>query len=141
MISYCNVSKRFSTDGTPAVDSVSFEVAEGEALVILGSSGSGKSTLLKMTNRLLEMTSGNILLDGEDISKCDCISLCRKIGCVFQGLGLFPHYSVWDNVGIVSRLKGENATVRNQRVKELLELVGLPAGEYAERFPNELSGG
>ncbi len=141
MISYRNVSKRFSADVPPAVDSVSFEVAEGETLVILGSSGSGKSTLLKMTNRLLEMSSGNILLDGEDISNCDAISLRRKIGYVFQGVGLFPHYSVRDNVGIVSRLNGEKATVRSRRVDELLELVGLPADEYADRFPNELSGG
>ena len=94
MVSYCNASKRFSPDGTPAVDSVSFEVTEGQALVILGFSGSGNSTLLKMTNHLLEMTSGNILLDGEDISKCDCSSLGRKIGYAFQGAGLFSHYSV-----------------------------------------------
>ena len=141
MISYCNVSKRFSSEGSPAVDSVTFDVAEGETLVLLGSSGSGKSTLLKMTNRLLEPTSGRISLDGEDVMRGDPVKLRRKMGYVFQGIGLFPHYSVRANVGIASRLKGEDAATRDRRVSELLELVGLPERKYAERFPDELSGG
>ncbi len=141
MISYRNVSKRFGPDAAPAVDSVSFDVAEGETLVLLGSSGSGKSTLLKLTNRLLEPTAGNIALDGEDIAWGDPVSLRRKIGYVFQGIGLFPHYSVRDNVAIVPRLKGEDSTARSRRTDELLDLVGLPPDEYADRFPDELSGG
>ncbi len=141
MISYRDISKRFSADAPPAVDSVSFDVAEGETLVLLGSSGSGKSTLLKMTNRLLEPTSGRIALDGEDITGGDPVDLRRKIGYVFQGIGLFPHYSVRDNVGIVPRLMGDTPSTRNHRADELLELVGLSPDEYAGRFPDELSGG
>ena len=141
MISYCNVSKRFNSEGSPAVDSVTFDVADGETLVLLGSSGSGKSTLLKMTNRLIEPTSGRISLDGEDVMRGDPVKLRRKMGYVFQGIGLFPHYSVRANVGIAPRLKGEDAATRDRRVSELLDLVGLPEREYAERFPDELSGG
>jgi osmoprotectant transport system ATP-binding protein len=141
MISYRNVSKRFGPNAAPAVDSVSFDVAEGETLVLLGSSGSGKSTLLKLTNRLLEPTEGNIALDGEDTAWGDPVNLRRKIGYVFQGIGLFPHYSVRDNVAMVPRLMGEDVTARNQRTNELLDLVGLPPGEYGDRFPDELSGG
>lgn len=141
MISYRDVSKRFGKDAAPAVDSVSFEVAEGETLALLGSSGSGKSTLLKLTNRLLEPTLGNIFLDGEDITHGDPVDLRRQIGYVFQGIGLFPHYSVRENVGMVPRLMGHDAAKRNRRVDKILDLVGLPPGEYADRFPDELSGG
>ena len=106
MISFKHVSKSFDGGKHHAVDDVSFDVREGETLVLLGSSGCGKTTLLKLTNRLLRATSGTIEVDGEDIATQDPISLRRKIGYVFQGIGLFPNMTVEENVVIVPLLLG-----------------------------------
>ena len=106
MISLEGVSKSFDGGRSFAVEDVSLEVCEGETLVLLGSSGSGKTTLLRLTNRLLEPTSGTIELEGEGIAGQDPISLRRRIGYVFQGIGLFPHLTVEENVAIVPRLLG-----------------------------------
>ncbi len=141
MISFRHVSKSFDDGRHFAVDDVSFDVHEGETLVLLGSSGCGKTTLLKLTNRLLEPTSGAIELDGTDIAGQDPISLRRKIGYVFQGIGLFPHMTVEENVAMVPRLLGWPAPRRRERAHEVLRTVGLAPEAYAGRFPEELSGG
>ncbi len=141
MISFKHVSKSFDGGSHLAVDDVSLDVREGETLVLLGSSGSGKTTLLKLANRLLEPTSGTIEMDGEDIAGQDPVSLRRKIGYVFQGIGLFPHMTVEENMAMVPRLLGWPAARRRDRARELLALVGLDAETYAGRFPEELSGG
>lgn len=141
MIQFDKVSKVFDGSSHPAVDQVDLTAQDGEILVILGSSGSGKSTLLKMANRLLERTSGEIYLDGKSITHLDPVSLRRKIGYVFQGIGLFPHFSVRENVSIVPKLLGASQSEQDRICHKQLELVNLPESEFGNRFPNELSGG
>jgi len=141
MINLNNVSKTFDQGKTYAVRDVSLDVPGGETLVILGSSGSGKSTLLKLINRLIEMSSGEIHLDGHSILEQDTLALRRAIGYVFQGVGLFPHMSVEDNIAIMHRITGQGQSVGLARAHELLNLVNLSPGQYAKRFPEELSGG
>jgi len=135
-----NVSKTFF-NGAAAVRNLSLEIAEGETLVLLGSSGCGKTTTLKMINRLLEPTDGDIEVDGRSVLSQDPVVLRRSIGYVFQGIGLFPHMTIGENVGVVTRLLGWPAKKRHRRTSELLDLVGLDPAEYSERMPKELSGG
>jgi len=141
MIVFDQVSKQFAGTDRYAVKEVSLKVEEGETLVLLGSSGSGKTTLLRLVNRLIEPSSGRILLDQSDVSEVDPVQLRRRIGYVFQGMGLFPHLSVGGNVGIVLKLLGWPDGRRRRRVSELLALVGLEPAVHTERFPDELSGG
>lgn len=141
MIRLKHVSKTFDDGHTYAVKDLSFQVHEGETLVLLGSSGCGKTTTLKMVNRLIEPTEGVIEVNGEDVTTQDPVDLRRRIGYVFQGIGLFPHMTIEQNVELVPRLYGWPAKKRRERIEELLELVGLPPEEYAHRFPDELSGG
>ncbi len=141
MISFRHVSKAFSSGGGLAVNDVSLEVQTGETLVLLGSSGSGKTTLLRLINRLIEPTSGQILLDDTDVATQNPVQLRRRIGYVFQGIGLFPHYTVAANIGMVPRLLDWPVDKRRQRTDELMNLVGLPPAEYGHRYPDELSGG
>ncbi|MEA3077896.1 MAG: osmoprotectant transport system ATP-binding protein [Actinomycetota bacterium] len=126
---------------TVAVDHLDLEVAEGELCVLVGPSGCGKTTTMKMINRLVEPTSGRILLDGEDVTHVDPVKLRRRIGYVIQQVGLFPHLTIADNVATVPRLLGWDKAKVKQRVNELLDLVGLPPGQFAKRYPNQLSGG
>ena len=140
MITLDQVSKSY--DGvSKIINNLSLEVREGEILILLGSSGCGKSTLLKMINRLIDPTEGRIYLDGKDIQQQDPIKLRRSIGYVFQGIGLFPHLSIRENISIVPRLLGWPEDRINIRYRELLELVQLSPEIHAERFPDELSGG
>ena len=140
MITLDQVSKSY--DGVSRIiNNLSFEVLEGEILMLLGSSGCGKSTILKMINRLIDPTEGRIYLDGKDIQQQDPIELRRSIGYVFQGIGLFPHLSIRENISIVPRLIGWPEDRINNRYRELLELVQLSAEIHADRFPDELSGG
>lgn len=141
MIVLDGVSKSYDGGRSYAVRDLSLEVREGETLVLLGSSGSGKTTALKMVNRLIEPTSGSITLDGQNVFDRDPVSVRRSIGYVFQGIGLFPHLTIQENVAIVPRLLGWSSTRRDGRAQELLDLVGLAPNEYADRFPDELSGG
>ncbi|NIM48401.1 MAG: ATP-binding cassette domain-containing protein [Gemmatimonadales bacterium] len=141
MIVLDSVSKSYDRGRTYAVRDLSLEVREGETLVLLGSSGSGKTTALKMVNRLIEPTTGSITLDGQNVFDRDPVSVRRSIGYVFQGIGLFPHLTIQENVAIVPRLLGWASARRDRRALELLDLVGLPPYEYADRFPDELSGG
>jgi osmoprotectant transport system ATP-binding protein len=116
-------------------------VSRGEILVLLGPSGSGKTTTLKLVNRMLDPTEGQVRVDGRATTEWDAISLRRRIGYAIQEGGLFPHYTVFENVALVPRLeKWETARVR-ERVEEVLKMVGLPAPEFAGRLPHELSGG
>jgi len=141
MITLKQVSKSFDGGVSYAVRSLCLEIAEGETLVLLGSSGCGKTTTLKMINRLIEPTGGGIEVDGRNVLDQDPIELRRSIGYVFQGIGLFPHLTVAQNVEILPQLLGWAAGRRQERAYELLELVGLVPREYADRYPDELSGG
>jgi osmoprotectant transport system ATP-binding protein len=134
------VSKRYP-DGTVAVRELSLDVYRGELIALVGPSGSGKSTTLRMVNRLVELSSGRIEVDGQDITKVDPVKLRRGIGYVIQRVGLFPHLSVRENVATVPKLLGWDGTRIKARTEELLDLVGLPSKTYAARYPNELSGG
>ena len=140
MITLNQVSKSY--DGVSnIINNLSFEVLEGEILMLLGSSGCGKSTILKMINRLIDPTEGSIYLDGKDIHKQDPIELRRSIGYVFQGIGLFPHLSIRANISMVPRLLGWPEDRIKSRYDELLQLVQLSSKIHADRFPDELSGG
>ena len=130
MITFDHVSKTFAS-GVEAVCDLSIEIAEGETLVLLGSSGSGKTTTLKMINRLIEPTSGRIEVDECNVLELDPVELRRRIGYVFQGVGLFPHMTVLENAAIVPRLLGWQISKRQDRARDLLDLVGLPADEFA----------
>lgn len=141
MIRFDQVSKSFDGGASFALRDVSLDVRQGETLVLLGSSGCGKTTLLRLTNRLLDPTSGRIVLGGEDIATQDPIALRRKIGYVFQGIGLFPHMTVAENIAIVPRLLGWPAARQRDRAHDLLEVVGLEPDRYRDRFPDGLSGG
>jgi osmoprotectant transport system ATP-binding protein len=124
-----------------AVEDVSLTVNDNELLVLLGSSGSGKTTTLQMINRLVEPTAGQVLLDGEDVSTVADHELRRRIGYCFQQIGLFPHMTVAQNVGITPRLLGWDTTRIRKRVDEMLDVVELEPTLYSERYPAELSGG
>ncbi len=140
MIVFEGTTKTFP-GGVIAVDRLSLEVAEGETLVLLGASGSGKTTTMKMINRLIEPTGGRVLVEGDDVMRSDPIALRRRIGYAIQHIGLFPHMSVGENIAIVPRmLRWDEGRVR-QRVDDLLEMVGLSAAEFRDRFPRQLSGG
>lgn len=141
MIAMRDVSKRFDNDKRFAVNNLSLEVDEGETLVLLGASGCGKTTTLKLINRLVPLTSGEILVDGCDIHQQDLLQLRRSIGYVFQDIGLFPHMSVLENAAIVPKLLGWNRGQRSARAAELLNLVGLDPSEFSHRQPRQLSGG
>ncbi len=138
MIELQHVTKEFS--GLRAVDDVSFQVAEGELLILLGGSGCGKTTTLKMINRLIEPSAGRILLDGIDVRESPPYELRRRIGYVFQRIGLFPHLNVAENIGITPSLLGHDADRIKLRTDELLALVDLEPSVLPRR-PSELSGG
>ena len=140
-ITFQNVSKTFPGAGYAAVNDVSFTVEEGEFITILGSSGCGKTTLLKMVNRLYEPDSGSIVLFGEDVSTVDVVKVRRRIGYVIQQIGLFPHYTVGDNIAVVPKLLKWDKDKITARVDELLTMVGLEPSEFRDRYPAQLSGG
>ncbi|WP_353203607.1 ATP-binding cassette domain-containing protein [Sphingomonas sp.] len=136
-VAFEDVSKRYD-GGTIAVDTVSTAIAGGSFVALVGSSGSGKSTLLKMVNRLIDPSAGAVRIGGEPVSDAAPHELRRRIGYVFQNIGLFPHMTVAENIAIGLRLAGEKA--RTPRVAELLDLVDLPQA-FAARMPDALSGG
>jgi len=127
--------------GKTIVEQLNFEVMRGETLVFLGRSGSGKTTTLKLINRLLEPTAGEVRVGDVPTTAWDPIDLRRSIGYVIQEIGLFPHFTVERNVGLVPRLEGWPEDRIQARVQELLELVGLEPIQFSGRFPHELSGG
>jgi osmoprotectant transport system ATP-binding protein len=134
------VGKRYP-DGTVAVGALSLDIPAGELVVLIGPSGCGKSTVLRMVNRLIEPTSGRIMLDGEDVAKVGAVELRRRIGYVIQHTGLFPHQTIHANVATVPKLLGWSRARTGARVDELLDLVGLDPGRFGRRYPHELSGG
>ncbi|MFF7981828.1 betaine/proline/choline family ABC transporter ATP-binding protein [Streptomyces sp. NPDC007901] len=140
MIRFEQVTKRYP-DGTTAVDGLSFEVAEGELVTLVGPSGCGKTTTMMMVNRLIEPTSGRILVDDEDIARVDPVRLRRRIGYVIQQVGLFPHRTILDNTATVPTLLGWKRAKARERAAELLDLVGLDPATYGPRYPDQLSGG
>src|ERR1700722_2636795 len=140
MIELRSVSKRY-TGGAAAVEDLSMTINSGEICILIGPSGCGKTTTLRMINRLIEPTSGEILIDGIDVLAVDPVQLRRGIGFVMQSGGLFPHRRVADNVATVPRLLGWPADKVAARVEELLQLVGLDPATYLRRYPHELSGG
>jgi osmoprotectant transport system ATP-binding protein len=140
MIRLAGVGKTYE-DGTVAVHELDLEVARGQVMCLVGPSGCGKSTTLKMINRLIEPTSGTIWLDGRDVTGEDPVRLRRGIGYVIQQIGLFPHHTVAANVATVLSLIGTPRTDARARAVELLDLVGLDPGVFAERYPHQLSGG
>jgi osmoprotectant transport system ATP-binding protein len=138
MIKLANVSKQYK--GVAAVDDISFEVKEGETVVLLGTSGCGKTTTLRMINRLTEPTSGSIYVNGNDIKQQSAETLRRGIGYVLQHHGLFPHYTVEENIATVPNLLKWDKSKTKKRAFELLEKLRLPPS-IAETYPTELSGG
>ena len=128
-------------DGRAVLEELSLAVDEGETIALIGRSGSGKTTALKLVNALLVPTSGAVRVAGQPTTTWDPIRLRRRTGYVIQEGGLFPHLSVAGNVGVVPTLEGWEARRIRARVEELLELVGLPAADYADRYPHQLSGG
>jgi osmoprotectant transport system ATP-binding protein len=139
MIETVDLTKRYGD--VAAVDALSLKVEDGELLVLLGGSGSGKTTTLKMINRLIEPTSGHVTIDGQDARAFEPYELRRRIGYVFQKIGLFPHMTIADNVAVTLTLIGWDASRIQGRVDELLELVELAPDAVRERRPTELSGG
>src|SRR5688572_23210599 len=134
------VHKRFD-GGAAALDGVTFSVAEGEVLVLLGTSGSGKTTALKTINRLVAPDEGRVVVLGQDVREWDPIALRRRIGYVIQDVGLLPHLSVQDNVELVPRLVGWSPERRAARARELLSLTGLDPDHFLPKKPRQLSGG
>lgn len=134
------LSKSFN--GITAVSNVSFEVKQGETLVLLGTSGCGKTTTLKMINRLIEPSSGKIIIDGLDVMEQDAFELRRSIGYVIQDIGLFPHYTVSQNIGLVPEIKDWSVEEKERRTAELISLLGLSdIPDIESKFPSQLSGG
>ena len=127
--------------GKVLLSGVSFSVRRGETLALLGRSGSGKTTCLKMINRLLAPTRGEVRVDGTPVEQWDAIRLRRSIGYAIQEVGLFPHYTVRQNVALVPKLEQWDGQKIEARVTEVLDLVGLPTREFADRYPHQLSGG
>ncbi len=139
MITFEHVTKRYP-DGTTAVDGLSLDVPDGEIVVLVGPSGCGKTTTMRLVNRMIEATSGRVLVGGEDVTRQEPAQLRRGIGYVIQQIGLFPHRTIRQNIATVPELVGWQRGRTAERVEELMGLVGLPPSA-ADRYPHELSGG
>ena len=139
MIEFSSVKKSYKNN--VILENFNLKINDGELVVLIGSSGCGKTTLLKMINRLIETTSGDILIDGKNIKDFDPIELRRSIGYVIQQTGLFPHMTVKENIEIIPRLMGKSEEEIDQKTIELLNMVGLEPEKYSDRYPAELSGG
>ena len=141
MIVLEGVEKLYPGSDSPAVAQLDMAVPRGEIVMLIGPSGCGKTTTLKMMNRLIEPTAGRIILNGDDVTNVNGDELRRKIGYVIQQGGLFPHFSIADNIGVVPRMLGWDKQKTRSRADELLELVGLDPATYRDRYPRQLSGG
>jgi osmoprotectant transport system ATP-binding protein len=139
-VSYADVTKRYPAQAEPAIRHLSLEVEAGEICVLVGPSGSGKTTALRMVNRTVEITEGDILIGATSVRERDPAELRREMGYVIQQIGLFPHRTVADNIATVPRLLGWDRDRTRQRVRELLDVIGLEPG-LGDRFPSQLSGG
>ncbi len=141
LVEFRDVSFSHTAASAPVIFHLNFTVQQGETLVLLGESGCGKTTTLKLINRLLLPTSGQVMIENKSTTEWDPIRLRRRTGYVIQEGGLFPHFTVAGNVGLVPSLERWDDTRIKARVNELLSLVGLEPNEFAQRYPGELSGG
>ena len=141
MIQFNDVVKVYPGANQPSVNHLSMSVPEGETCVVIGPSGCGKTTTMKMVNRLITPTSGEIFVGGHNILKQNQVELRRGIGYVIQQIGLFPHFTIYDNIAIVPKLLGWSQARIKRRADELLELVGLDPAQFRDRYPKQLSGG
>jgi osmoprotectant transport system ATP-binding protein len=141
MIVLEGVSKTYPKQPRPAVAGLNLEIPEGAIVTLIGPSGCGKTTILKMMNRLIEPTTGRILLDGEDVTDVNANRLRRRIGYVIQQVGLFPHLTIADNIAVVPKMLGWDKGRITRRVDDLLHLVGLEPADFRDRYPRQLSGG
>ena len=139
MIEFKNIVKKYRTK--TIINPFSLKIDAGQLVVFIGPSGCGKTTLLKMINKLIQPSSGQIFVNGTDITSMNPIELRRNIGYVIQNTGLFPHMSIKENLELIPKLKGEDPASIEKKTNELLELVGLEPKEYLHRYPKELSGG
>lgn len=138
MIEFKNVNKNFKNK--KVLKDISFNINKGELVSIIGASGCGKTTTLKMINRLINPSSGQILIDGENIASKDIIKLRRNVGYVIQQTGLFPHMTVRENIELISTIEKNDKKKISEKTVELMEMVGLEKDEYLDRYPTELSG-
>jgi len=141
LVEFHKVSYSITPASSPIIDGLTLRIEKGETLVLLGESGCGKTTTLRLVNRLLLPTSGDVTVAGKKTTDWDPIRLRRQTGYVIQEGGLFPHFSVAENISLIPRLEGWDSPRIKTRVQELLTLVGLDAQRFADRYPNELSGG
>ncbi len=141
LVEFRNVTYSIPNAPAPIISNLNLKVKRGEILVLLGESGCGKTTTLKLVNRLYTPTAGDVFVEGKSTRDWDPILLRKRIGYVIQEGGLFPHFTISRNVGLVPSLSGWDAQRIKARVNELLEMVGLNPGAFAERYPRELSGG
>jgi len=140
-IVFDHATKRYPGRASPAVDDLTMTIPAGEVCCLVGPSGGGKTTAMKLVNRLVELTSGDVRVDGRSVTSLDETTLRRGIGYVIQQVGLFPHMTVAENVATVPRLLGWSKQATRQRIDELLDLVDLPARDYRSRYASQLSGG
>jgi osmoprotectant transport system ATP-binding protein len=141
MIEIRGLVKRFAGGSHPAIDHLTLSIPEGALCVLIGPSGCGKTTTMRIINRMIDADEGVVMVAGRDVMKTDAVSLRRSIGYVIQQIGLFPHWTIAENVATVPKLLGWNDTRIAARVDELLHLVGMEPAQYRARFPRELSGG
>lgn len=140
MIEFKNIYKSYR-DRKNVIENLSFKVPNGEFLVLVGESGCGKTTTLQMLNRIVEPTSGEIEIDGYPISKIDILELRRKMGYVIQNTGLFPHWTIEENIATLLKLKKIKENEINKKVKEYMQIVNLDYNKFAKKYPRQLSGG
>lgn len=141
MLEFRQLTKKYGGAVAPAVDNFTLTVNQGELIVLIGPSGCGKTTTLRMINRLIEPSSGTLLLEGRDYKTYNPVELRRRLGYVIQRIGLLPHLTIAENISFVLKLTGMNRKQRQDRATELLDMVGLRAQDYLHRYPRELSGG
>lgn len=141
MIGLDRLTKRFGPHDRPAVESLTMDIPRGEIVVLVGPSGCGKTTTMKLINRLIEPTSGRIIIDGDDVTKVNPDRLRRRIGYVIQQIGLFPHMTIAANIATVPRMLGWDDARIARRIDGLLDMVGMDPAAYRDRYPKELSGG
>lgn len=141
MIDIVHLTKEYPGGGRPAVAGLDLSIATGEFLVMVGPSGCGKTTTLTMINRLTEPSGGEIRIDGKSISDTDPVALRRRIGFVFQDVGLFPHLTAAENIGITLKLMGAPKAAIEERAEHLMAQMRMPRAQFGDRFPRELSGG